>query len=154
MKEEKIEDIELYFNSNSHKNDIDEERVTDLKYKINDFVAEHLKRINPSLIKVFLTDDYSPYVPISLDDTILKITGFASKDCFASRYGNNAVELFKDGTYFLELSKKIGASLTCVNLIFDDKDIISKLTNNKSNNDYLLINQDGKYVGFLLCYQN
>jgi len=159
MKTEEIEDkVELYFNSNIHKNDINKEYIVNLKYKINNLVTEHLKNINLPLIEVFLTDDYSPNIKsISLDDKILKITSFVSKDLLASRYGANAVKVFKDDTYFLELSRKTEASLICVHLPFDDKEIIFKLeniSNDNNKNNALLINQYEKAVGFLLCYQN
>ncbi len=159
MKTGEIEDkVELYFNSNIHKNDINKEYIVNLKYKINNLVIEHPKNINSPLIGVFLTDDYSPNIKsISLDDTILKITSFVSKDLLASRYGANAVKAFKEDTYFLELSRKTGASLICVHLPFDDKEITFKLkniNNDNNKNNALLISQCEKTVGFLLCYQN
>jgi len=158
MEKKGIEDkIKIYFNSNNKK-DISDGNITDLKYKINHLVTEHPENIHPSLIEIFLTDNYSPSIrSISLDDTILKVTSFVSKDFLASKYGANAVKAFKDDTYFLELSRKTGASLICVHLPFDDKEITFKLeniNNDNNKNNALLINQYEKTVGFLLCYQN
>ena len=143
--------IKIYFNSNN----INIKHIDGLKDRIKNLVIRHPENIDQYSMEIFLAEDYSPSRDsISLDNTILHITSFFSKKDIPSIYKNDDVKNFGYNTYILKLSikKKI-----CSYLKFDDKEITDKLTeltkNNNSDNAFL-INQDGRYVGFLLCYQS